>query len=84
VQGPEQGLAAAVTAAPAVGAVLVTTANPNALRDVVEAARRRGEVAVGFRDPGESDEPLGFQLNPAKSTRVRFSEDDRVIVLAEE
>ncbi|MDQ3934586.1 MAG: potassium transporter TrkA [Actinomycetota bacterium] len=51
---------------------------------VVEAARRRGEVALGFRDPGESDEPLGFQLNPTKSTRVAFSADDRVIVLAEE
>ena len=51
VRGPEQGLAAAIAAAPAVGAVLVTTANPNALRDVVEAARRRGApVVVGCPD----------------------------------
>jgi ion channel POLLUX/CASTOR len=53
---------------------------------VVEAARRRREVAVGFRlRAGEDDpSPGGFAINPAKSTRVTFDEDDRVIVLAEE
>ncbi|HKP89826.1 MAG TPA: hypothetical protein VJT75_07590 [Thermoleophilaceae bacterium] len=52
---------------------------------VVEAARRRREVAVGFRlQQGEADpSPGGFAINPAKSTRVTFDEDDRVIVLAE-
>ncbi|MFL5781326.1 MAG: CASTOR/POLLUX-related putative ion channel [Thermoleophilaceae bacterium] len=52
---------------------------------VVEAARRRREVAVGYRlGQGEDDpSPGGFAINPAKSTRVRFDEDDRVIVLAE-
>ena len=53
---------------------------------VVEAARRRREVAVGYRiEEGEGDpSPAGFRLNPRKSERVRFDEDDRVIVLAEE
>jgi voltage-gated potassium channel Kch len=53
---------------------------------VVEAARRRREVAVGFRlKEGEADpSPGGFQLNPRKSARVTFDEDDRVIVLAED
>jgi hypothetical protein len=52
---------------------------------VVEAARRRREVAVGFRlKKGEVDpSPGGFRINPSKSTRVTFDEDDRVIVLAE-
>jgi voltage-gated potassium channel Kch len=53
---------------------------------VVEAARRRREVAVGFRlNEGEVDpSPGGFRINPPKSGRVTFDEDDRVIVLAEE
>jgi voltage-gated potassium channel Kch len=53
---------------------------------VVEAARRRREVAVGFRlKQGEADpSPSGFRINPPKSMRVTFDEDDRVIVLAED
>jgi voltage-gated potassium channel Kch len=53
---------------------------------VVEAARRRREVAVGFRlKEGEADpSPGGFRINPPKSTPVTFDEADRVIVLAEE
>ncbi|MDX6730477.1 MAG: hypothetical protein QOC54_425, partial [Baekduia sp.] len=52
---------------------------------VVEAARRRREVAVGYRlKEGEDDPtPRGFKINPAKSARVTFDADDRVIVLAE-
>lgn len=54
---------------------------------VVEAARRRGEVAMGYRqmayakDAGRS---YGVAVNPKKSERVAFSEADQVIVLAEE
>jgi hypothetical protein len=53
---------------------------------VVEAARRRREVAVGYRlKEGEDDPtPRGFKINPAKSARVKFDADDRVIVLAED
>jgi voltage-gated potassium channel Kch len=53
---------------------------------VVEAARRRREVALGYRlKEGEADpSPGGFQINPPKSGRVAFDEDDRVIVLAED
>lgn len=51
---------------------------------VVEAAARRGEVAVGFRVTGDPDDPRGYDLNPPKSRRVSFHEDDRVIVLAEQ
>jgi voltage-gated potassium channel Kch len=53
---------------------------------VLEAARRRGEVAVGYRlgaeigDPGTS---YGVHLNPLKSRRVTFAEHDSLIVLAE-
>jgi len=54
---------------------------------VVEAARRRGEVAIGYRrhaevyDPGKA---YGVHTNPAKSQPVVFSAEDRIIVLAEE
>jgi ion channel POLLUX/CASTOR len=53
---------------------------------VVEAARRRDEVAVGYRLKSEAANPhksYGVRLNPDKSQRVTFTEDDRVIVLAE-
>jgi ion channel POLLUX/CASTOR len=53
---------------------------------VVESARRRGEVAVGYRLQAETADPAasyGVHLNPAKSERVTFAGGDRLIVLAE-
>jgi hypothetical protein len=52
----------------------------------VEAARRRGEVAVGYRlksETGDPDASYGVHLNPQKSRRVTFAEQDKLIVLAE-
>ena len=53
---------------------------------VVEAARRRGEVAVGYRLATETANPsasYGVYLNPEKSRPITFSDNDRLIVLAE-
>ena len=53
---------------------------------VVEAARRRGEIAVGYRVKAEAADPhksYGVHLNPDKSQRITFAEGDRVVVLAE-
>jgi voltage-gated potassium channel Kch len=53
---------------------------------VTASAGRRGEVAVGYRLRREADDPQqmhGIHLNPPKSSRITFSEDDRIIVLAE-
>ena len=57
---------------------------------VVEAARRRGEIAIGFRQPpakgaraAGAAQGHGVATNPPKSRRVRFTERDSVIVLAE-
>src|SRR5215217_6992511 len=64
----------------------VEPATPLSFYTVVEAARRRGEVAVGFRVKAEAGDPhraYGVHLNPEKSRRVSFSEDDRVILLSE-
>jgi ion channel POLLUX/CASTOR len=52
---------------------------------VLEAARRRGEVAVGYRLQAESGNPAasyGVHLNPEKSRHVTFTEHDNLIVLA--
>jgi voltage-gated potassium channel Kch len=52
---------------------------------LVEAARRRGETAIGYRrihDKG--DKMHGVILNPRKSEEISFHEDDKLIVLAEE
>lgn len=53
---------------------------------VVEAARRRGEVALGYRvqaRASDADSHYGVLLNPDKSNPITFSPQDRVIVLAE-
>jgi ion channel POLLUX/CASTOR len=53
---------------------------------VVEAARRRGEVALGYRlraDANNPEKAYGVAVNPDKSKEVSFSEWDRIIVLAE-
>lgn len=53
---------------------------------VLEAARRRGEVAIGYRLKSEAEHPklsYGVHLNPRKPELIRFSELDRIIVLSE-
>ena len=59
---------------------------PLSFYTVVEAARRRDEVAVGYRVKSESGNPqksYGLHLNPDKSQRITFTQGDRVILLAE-
>lgn len=48
---------------------------------VVESARRRGEVAIGYRIAGGNGD--GIRVNPPKNTSVSFGADDRIIVVAE-
>lgn len=53
---------------------------------VMEAARLRGETAIGYRQAARArDKTAGYgvQLNPPKSTRVIFHPRDQVIVLGE-
>jgi voltage-gated potassium channel Kch len=54
---------------------------------VVEAARRRGECAIGYRLAAlahDAAQAWGVVVNPAKSSAVRLSDDDKVIVVAED
>lgn len=53
---------------------------------VVEAARRRGESAIGYRvlaHANDSAEQYGVRVNPKKSESVTFAAEDRIIVVAE-
>jgi ion channel POLLUX/CASTOR len=54
---------------------------------VVEAARRRGEVAIGYRQMAHAKDAAksyGVAVNPKKSSRLAFTREDQVIVLAED
>ena len=64
----------------------VTLGRPVSFGTVVEAARRRGEVAIGYRSAAFSADAkasYGVRVNPPKADRVTFADGDRVIVLAE-
>ena len=53
---------------------------------VVESARRRGEIAIGYRlhrHATDKAQAYGVATNPAKATRVSLGAADCVIVLAE-
>jgi hypothetical protein len=65
----------------------VETGHPVTFYTVVEAARRRGETALGYRIAAEAKDAgkdYGVHTNPKKSAKVVFSPDDRIIVVAEE
>jgi hypothetical protein len=54
---------------------------------VLEAARQRDEVAIGYRllsEAGDANTDFGVHLNPKKSETINFSIGDRVIVVAEQ
>lgn len=53
---------------------------------VIEAARRRGESAIGYRLREAFHRPPGYGviLNPDKAKPITLTAEDRVIVLAEE
>jgi len=63
----------------------VKTEEPVNFYTLVEAARRRGETAIGYRLSRESSQPpsYGVHTNPKKTEFVAFAEGDKVIVLAE-
>ncbi len=65
----------------------VTLGQPVNFYTVVEAARRRGQVAIGYRIKAEAGNPAksyGVRVNPAKSAAVTFAAGDRIVVLSED
>lgn len=54
---------------------------------ILEAAKRQGDSAIGYRLQElshDSASTYGVVVNPDKSKKVFFSEDDKIIVLSEE
>lgn len=65
----------------------VSVAQPLSFYTLIEAARRRGEVAIGYwrrAEAGDATKSYGVYLNPKKSTPITFLEQDQLIILAEE
>lgn len=64
----------------------VLTGQPVNFYTVTEAARRRGETAIGYRlmnESHDSEKAYGVHTNPKKSEKVIFSAEDKIIVIAE-
>jgi voltage-gated potassium channel Kch len=54
---------------------------------VIEAARRRGETAFGYKIHSEHDDPahsFGVHTNPKKMDLITFKAGDKIIVMAEQ
>ncbi|MDX2195196.1 MAG: hypothetical protein NW207_02165 [Cytophagales bacterium] len=54
---------------------------------IIEAASHKGEVFIGYRIASQSNNPsnnYGIMLSPNKTQNVKFTDDDKVIVIAEE
>jgi hypothetical protein len=54
---------------------------------VIEAARRRGETAFGYKILSEHDDParsFGVHTNPKKMDLITFKAGDKIIVMAEQ
>ena len=65
----------------------VQTGVPVTYYTVVEAARQRGEIAIGYRTAGQGANAsgrYGVTVNPAKSDMVTLQPGDTVIIIANE
>lgn len=54
---------------------------------LLQAAAERGETAIGYRlaaEVGNAKAGYGVNCNPCKTDRLTFTEDDKIIVLAEQ
>ena len=60
----------------------VATGTPINFYTVTEAARRRGEVAIGYHRPRPGAMAGGIVVNPGKAAAVDYQPGDRLIVLA--
>lgn len=65
----------------------VTLEQPVNFYTLVEAAKRRNEMAIGYRLVRHNTDPdhlYGVKLNPNKATKIQFVADDMLIVLSED
>ena len=65
----------------------VKTGQPVDFYTVLESARRRNEVAIGYRIVSlarDVSKAYGVKVNPVKAEKVTFAEEDKLIVIAED
>lgn len=65
----------------------VKPGQPTSFYAIVEAARARGQVAIGYRvlrDQFNAKKAYGVTVNPPKGTMVTLAEEDRIVVIAED
>lgn len=65
----------------------VAPGKPVGIRTLIASARERGEIVMGYRKmslANNSERGYGVVLNPKKSATETFSEEDKVIILAEQ
>jgi len=65
----------------------ITPDRPVTFYTVLEAARRKGQTAIGYRllsEAGAPEQAFGVHLNPDKPAQITLAAHDRIIVLAEE
>jgi ion channel POLLUX/CASTOR len=60
----------------------VTPGIPVNFYTITEAARQRGEVAIGYHCPRPGAKANGIVVNPGKAAAVEYQPGDRLIVLA--
>jgi hypothetical protein len=54
---------------------------------VVDAARQRGEVAIGYRIVAlahDVSKAYGVKVNPVKAEMITFAEGDKLVLVAED
>jgi hypothetical protein len=65
----------------------VVLGQPVGFYTVLESARRRGQIAFGYRLARNGDNPEknnGVVMNPDKAAQVTFSQEDKLIVISED
>lgn len=65
----------------------VESGKPVNFYTVLESARRRNEIAIGYRiaaDAQNVEKAYGVKVNPVKSNTLTFAEKDKIIVIAED
>ncbi len=65
----------------------IKTGEKTSFYTLLESAKRRGEIAIGYRIQSQaydSENAYGVKVSPAKSQQITFTDEDRLIVVAED
>jgi len=65
----------------------IKTGEKTSFYTLLESAKRKGEIAIGYRIQSQaydSENAYGVKVSPAKSQLITFTDEDRLIVVAED